>query len=601
MDDFPKSASTTSIRPASKLVAIGLLSIVVLSIVHQVLLTRAAPDVPYMDSLRLLAQLQDWRIGLLSTLEFWGQGSAHRGFVNQAFLLANVDFFGLDIMLANRLTAVVILAVSLVLVLAWGRDVRTQDVAPSRMAKIVLALTTVAVAGLCFSWAGVELLTLDLGLPLWTKNLCFLLFFVGHAAILSGHLSSIRALQVVLAAAAPFLVLLVGMGWNYAFVGAVLALQLLAFLPRWRQEGRWLGLLPTIAVLVSFAIYIGSGQMIHAEADSARISFSTETMVLPFYALGSAFGGHEALLHGGRSRELLLGLGALLVLSGGGASLSWLRRAAPGSRLPLYLILYGGLTAVSVSIARGGDGPGAVVASRYYMDFVFLLIGVLWLAAREVATLAPSARRLPGSAVLVLLCLVASGHALTYFREWQAGPFRELIFKAMGEAMVRGVPDEASARLLQSPLDHARQGVNVMRDHRLSLFAGLPADYCRLDDVRYGAGWNGEEAQGRWTRDASELFLPKCECDFAAEVYLPGVMSAREVRVIGSDGLERRARVEPGRSSRLVLGPSVDGGRVRLLVSPTTIPSRESPGSLDARVLGIMVSDISLSCDGSPK
>ena len=599
MGAFRQFASATSVGPGSRLAAAGLLAVCAFFIVHQVLLTRAGPDVLYMDSLRLLAQLHDWRSGHLSTLEFWAQGSAHRGFVNQAFLLANVELFGLDVMLANRLTAVVIAAVSIVLVLAWSRDIRAQHVAPSRLSYFLLAVTTAAIASLCSRWAGVGLLTLDLGLPLWIKNLCFLLFFVGHGVVLSGRSSGTWALQLALTVAAPFLVLLVGMGWNYAFVIAVLSLQLFAFVPAWRQHGRWLGLLPTGAVLLSFAIYLGSGRIIPAEVDAERLSLGAQTLALPFYALGSAFGGHEALLHGGRSSALLMGLGAFLVTTGGVSFWCWLRRGAPGSRLPVYLLLYGGLTAVSVSIARGGDGPGAVVASRYYMDFVLLLVGVLWMTSREVAARAPSARRLAAFLTFTLLVLVASGHVLTYFREWQAGPFRELIFHAMAEAMTRGVPDEEAARLLQSPIEHARRGVSVMREERLSLFAGLPADYCRIANVRYGAGWNGAEAQGRWSRDAAELVLPECACDFAADVYLPASMPAREVRVFRSDGAERIYQVEPGRASRLPLGRSAGDARVKLLVAPTTIPSRDAPGSADVRVLGVMVNGISLSCGGS--
>jgi hypothetical protein len=591
-------AETIDVRSSRTQLAIGLIAVLVIFIIQQVLLSRAEPDALYMDSLRLLAQLQDWEQGKLSTLAFWGQASAHRGFINQAFLLANVEWFGLDVMLATRLTTLVILVVSVLLVVAWNRDAREQALSTQRPIGMLQLVITLAFAVLCFSWAGVEVLTLDLGLPLWIKNLCFVLFFIGHAWLLSGTCSRAGVLQLALSVAAPLIVLLVGMGWNHAFVLSTALVQLFAFLPQWQQPGRWRGLLPVATLLVSIALYVGSGQVVSTDMDSARISLTSSTALLPFYALGTTFGGHEALLRGGKPYELLLMLGVIVIAAGSIALWSWLRRGAPGSRLPVYLVLYGGLVAVAVAVARGVDGPGAVIASRYYMDFVLLMVGVLWLASREVAAVPRPIHGWANVALAGLLSIVALGHAWTYLHEWRAGPFRALIFDAMNEASLKGVPDEESARLLQSPLADARRGIDVMRERRLALYGAVPAGYCQASKVKYGAGWNNEEPQGRWSTDAAEIFLPRCECSFVADVYLPAQMTSREVRIIGSDGVQRAAHVQPGRSTRIELGPGVAEGGVRMQVSPSTVPSRDLHGSSDQRVLGVMVDSISVVCDG---
>lgn len=589
-------AGSIAIKNSRTQVASGLVALLVFFLIQQLLLARAHPDALYMDSLRLLAQLQDWQEGRLPTLDFWGQASAHRGFINQAFLLANVEWFDLDVMLANRATTLVILAVSAFLVMAWSRDAREQAMATQRPLGLLQLAVTLAFAALCFSWAGVELLTLDLGLPLWTKNLCFILFFAGHAWLLSGRAKRAWLLQFSLSVAAPLIVLLVGMGWNYAFAVAVLAMQAFAFLPRWRESGRWRALLPGLLLLFSIAAYVGTGQVVNAEADSARLSLSGKTVMLPFYALGTTFGGHEALLRGGRPYEVLLVLGIIVVAAGAVALWSWLRRGAPGSRLPLYLVLYGGLVAVSVAIARGIEGPGAVIASRYYMDLVLLLIGVLWMVAREAAATPLPQRPRATAAAAVLLGMVAMGHAWTYAHEWRAGPFREWVFAGMKKAILRGVPDEEAASLLQSPIAQARKGVNVMREKRLALFVDLPGDYCQTGRIRYDGGWNKAETSGRWSAEAPELVVPSCECSFAADVYLPASMPARVVRVTGSDGVERVTHVPPGSIARVDLGPGSGDGRVRMQVSPTTIPSRDIPGNQDTRVLGVMVNGISVAC-----
>ncbi|MFV3513075.1 hypothetical protein ACNJEI_21320, partial [Mycobacterium tuberculosis] len=95
------------------------------------------------------------------------------------------------------------------------------------------------------------------------------------------------------------------------------------------------------------------------------------------------------------------------------AVLAWLRRGAPGSRLPIYLIAYGALVAFSVTLARGADGPGGVMASRYYMDLVLGLIGVVWIIVRELRALGSTRN----AAVLVWGMLAAIGvmHLGTYY------------------------------------------------------------------------------------------------------------------------------------------------------------------------------------------
>ena len=152
------------------------------AVLHQVMVGRAHPDALYMDSLRLLYQVQEWQQGRMSFVELWGLGSAHRGFINPLALMANVRFFSLDVMLANRLTGGIVASVAFVLAYAFNRQVA------GRGRPWVQPGVSLLIAAACFSWAGFELFTLDLGLPLWTKNLCFVLFFAAHGAWLAGPL-----------------------------------------------------------------------------------------------------------------------------------------------------------------------------------------------------------------------------------------------------------------------------------------------------------------------------------------------------------------------------------------------------------------------------
>lgn len=574
------------------LLAAGLLAVLGFAVLHQVYLGRAHPDALYMDSLRLLFQLDQWEAGKLSTLEFWGQGSSHRGFVNQLFLLGNVSWFDLDVLLVNRLTGAVIAGVAAILIIGWCRD--SQPQLRTFGDALVAVGVSIAIAGLCYSWAGFELLTLDLGLPLWFKNLCFVSFFCAHAYLLGGRSRRPRLWALLLALAAPVVVLVMGMGWNYAFIGATLALQALAFLPAWRSPGRWLGVVPCLALLASMAVYLGSGTVADAAVKGNALSLSPDTPLISLYALGSTIGNPEAV-----SKRFPIWIiavaGACILLAGLVFSVRWLRRGAPGSRLPAYLMLYGALVAVSVTLARGADGPGGVMASRYYMDLVLGLIGVIWITARELRASGGHA----AAAVMTWAMLAAVGlaHLDTYRFEWGTGPARALAFADMKRALLRAVPDENSAALLQSPLAHARHGVEVMRLRQLSVFAGHPELRCSGADVGYGDGWHTPEAQGRWSKTRAEVQLPaSCACDFVAALYVPEVFHARRVQISQHDRVLASAVLLPGSMTDVDLGRPGADGPVTLRLSPAAGEAGSRPGSADEPELGALLTGFSVRC-----
>ena len=570
----------------------GLFAVLAFGALHQVYLQRAHPDALYMDSLRLLFQLDQWEAGKLSTLDFWGQGSSHRGFVNQLFLMGNVSLFSLDVLLVNRLTGAVTAVVALILIVAWCRDSRIHiRSSGDGLAAVAVSIT---VAGLCYSWAGFELFTLDLGLPLWVKNLCFVSFFCAHAYVLGGGPARPLLWSILLTLAAPVVVLVAGMGWNYAFIGATLAMQLLAFLPAWRGPGRWQGVLPCVALVVSMGVYLGSGTVTDAAVKADMLSLDAGTPLVSLYALGSTIGNPDAVARRVPSWIIAVA-GAAILLAGLVFSLRWLRRGAPGSRLPLYLILYGALVAVSVTLARGADGAGGVMASRYYMDLVLGLIGVIWIAARELRTM--QSHLLAAVMLWSMLAAVALTHLDTYRYEWGAGPFRALAFADMNRALLRAVPDENAAALLQSPLAHARHGVEVMRMRQLSVFAGHPELQCSGADVTYGEGWHTPEQQGRWSKTRAELSLPaSCACDFVADLYVPEVFHPRRIEVSRDARVLGQWVLQPGATTSVDLGPAHGKGPVMLSSSPVEHDAGAPTGSADEPELGALLTGFSVRC-----
>ena len=589
-----ESATDSPLRLSpARLQLAAFVMIIVLSAMHQWFLGRAHPDALYMDSLRLLFQMQQWLEGQLPTVDFWGQASSHRGFVNQLFLLGNIRLFNLDVLLANRLTGAVVAAVALVLITGWCRDASRRRGQAAGLLELAVALV---IAALCFSWAGAELFTLDLGLPLWTKNLAFVLYFVAHARLVEDNGTRPLAGMIALSLAGPVIVLIIGMGWNYAFLGAVLGLQLLAFIGRWQSPGRWRALVPSSLLLIAMLGYLASGSIGDAAVKGGGLAINAQVPLLMLYSVGSTLGNTDALLLGGRPLWWLAVAGLGVVMAGVVATVAWLRRGAPGARLPLYLVIYAALVAASIALARGADGPAAMIASRYYMDFLLGLVGVIWLAAREVRARGVALSSPTGIAFGALLLAVGMGQAWTSAYEWRVGPARSGAFAAMNLALLHAVPDEAAAALLQSPLPHARQGAEAMRSHRVAVFATLPPDPCQASDIVYLSGWNAPEAHGRWSEGSATLKLPACACDFIASVSVPASLAARTVSISGPHVTAHTFGVPPGGAFQARLGTGGIDADVHVSIFPTTVPSDAHAGAADGRTLGVLISGVAALC-----
>lgn len=571
---------------------------------HQAFVTRAHPDALYMDSLRLLYQLQEWQQGRLSFVELWGLGSAHRGFINALALMANVRLFSLDVMLANRMTGVVVATVAFLLAYRLDREPFWQRGRWHPRRGLWRAAAALAIAGLCFSWAGFELFTLDLGLPLWTKNLCFVLFFLAHDRLLRAQ-GSAGAGQawtaLALAVAGVVIVMFVGMGWSYAYAGAVAGVQLLAAfhdLRGGRRTGLLLRCVPLLALLAALGWSLaqgGGGQGEDGHSFAKLFGTLPRMAELSLYALGAAWIGVETLAQRGVPLGLVPWLGAAGLVAAACGIASRLRRGLySGSLVPLYLVGYGVLTALSLAAARGDGGPMAVMASRYYMDVVLFLVGALWLWLEALASGGRTSPAQPAAwAFLAFWLAVGAGLALTYDREWKATPYRADAFRAMNQALRAGVPDEAAARLLQSPLEHARLGAGILRERGLALFAAEgPGGGC---EVRRAGGWHAAEPTGAWMDGAAVLAVPACGCALVADAYLPEGFAARRLRI--EDGADvREIAMQPGQPARVAF-PVLGGARqVRLSVSRTTVPAAEIPGSGDQRRLGLFWTGMRFEC-----
>jgi hypothetical protein len=575
------------------------------AILHQLYVTRAHPDALYMDSLRLVYQVEQWRLGHMSFWKLWGLGAEHQGFINPLLMMLNIRFFSLDVMLANRLTGLVITLVAAILLINFNSTTykSRKVVSAGRMA--IQAATSVMMTAICFSWAGFELLTLDLGLPLWLKNLSFVAYFVAHAYYLQTPASKrgMGVIGLVLTLAGPVIVLIIGMGWSYSFVAAVFIVHMsvnTAAIKKRELHALFAKASPLITLLLAQIVYLlVSIGMTGTVVPHKRFSMLIQIPELSLYALGSGVIGVETALQYSISLHVPQCVGGASLVAAIILLIVRYRRGLDvSSLLPIYLLVYGFLVALSVSAARGAVGPMAVMAPRYYMDIMFFYIGLIWLWCDCLALTQRRNSMLSVAAFSILCLVVVIGQSLTYKREWGAAPSRAKAFVAMNQALLEGVPNQAAASLLQSRLDYARLGDSVLLEQHLALYSKLSANECDAAGVRFMSGWYEQEPHGVWMEQNASLRIPACHCDFVATVYLPSGFSERTL-TISSSSLTKTVDLKPGAAEQVPIAPSRMQRVLDVSVSATTIPSSLPGGSHDIRSLGAYWTDYSYACSGN--
>lgn len=592
MSDVPQARSGLFIS----WVLLALITAVFLG-AHQLYVATVHPSALYMDSLRILAHLDDWEQGRSSLLQLWGYGSgSHRGLLFELFLLANVKWFSLDVLMANRLTGVAILLVGLLLSGSYLRNNLSNQEFSGAWKKVLLLYFAVTIVALGFSPAGFELLTLDLGFPLWIKNLCFIAYFVAQDRLLQRPSPS---LSVALSFVGPVIVLVVAMGWSYAFVGAVCLTHLFALFLRRQHARSLLAALPVATILIAGLAYVSGGSDTGDGISAALLLQKLSAVLwLTCHAIGAVFIGVEAAARFGVPQWICGALGAGLIAMASLFVVAALRRRHwAGSLLPFQLMAYGGLVAFSVSYARGDAGADAVMASRYYMDVYLFTIGLLWVWSE--AVLAIRARIYLILPLILLQGLLWCGQLITQWTEWHSAPFRRDAIAAMNRVTLNGIIGAEEASLLQSPLRDAKAGVSVMRRSGLGVFRGSTSGVDCLDTaIGLSKGWYAIENGSVWMSRSAALNVPPCRCSATAEIYLPDAFRAREITV-STEGREvTRLQLLPGRSSRLEL-PATDEQAVFDIVSSiVTVPAIELGGE-DGRELSVLWSIPSFECEST--
>jgi len=566
---------------------------------HAAYLARAGADAVYMDTLRLLWQWSEFRQGNLSLLQLWGQqGSPHSGLLFQSLLAANAKWFDLDALLANRATGAVIAVVAMLFCTAYSSDARRAGASSSRgWAAVVILVVT----GLCFSLSGFELLTLDLGLGLWLKNLLIFTLFLAHAWTLRDDRGPGPGMALLLSAYGAAVVVLCAMGWSYAMVGAILGVQALHHLATRRLPAPAQLILPLVLLLTLLAVTVGK-RLVFGGSEEGAAALRLDIPRQLLLSLASTFVNAEAAARLALPAALLLMLGALLAVGFVVAVLVRVRDRR-ASLMPVHLIAYASLCALSFVLARGAEGDQMVMASRYHMDIFPGLVGTVWILSMSSRDVLQPGRRVATALAASLVLLAAGLQAGQFAVEWKAAPYRKAVFQAMNDALRDGVPDQAAADLLQAPLTDARNAVTVMRREHLAVFRdqhGMPADGTAACSTNWkmGEGWQAPEAGGRWSSAQAVFTVAPCGCDYRVRLLLPEGHAGRDVAIVDAQGGARvlmAQRLLPGQAVEVIIPPSANAERYVLRVSRVTVPAEAGINS-DTRALGVYMGMPAVAC-----
>ena len=569
---------------------------------HLAYVQRALPVAPYMDTLRVIALLDGWEAGRISLEQLWGVGSAHQGLIHEFFIYLNIKFLDYDALAANRATALV---VALVAAVVGGAAVRWLAAlsALSRVGSLVCGFFVVLVIPLqLFSWNGFEVLTLDLGLSLWVKNLAIVTCFFFYERFIRKVLTGAPVNGVAVASlsfATAAIVLVVAMGWSFAFTGALLVQLLVSgALVKTPRSTRLTVMLPVLTASAALGLYVwlstwgGGSELVAGSARREFIPLLNSTAA----ALGSSLVGLEAArAETIQLSTVVLGGWLLIGLTGATFLVFGLNRLLPSTTLPVALIAYAGATAVALSVGRGGLGLEGVMASRYYMDLIFFPIGLTWLLLDAIGVLDARKRSFLYVLVAALLFgqLVAQGVA--YRQEWKAAPYRKAVFEAMESSLEAHVPSEQEASLLQAPLKDARAASNVMQRWHIGPFKGAHTLPCSIEGLRYDQGWYAIEGEWRWTSGSAVVQAPGCSCVLRLATYLPEGFPARSLEVFVHGDQVSSVEMSPGVGQDIEIQLPANPARIELRPTVTSSPAKLGTGP-DGRELGVYVGPPSMSC-----
>lgn len=576
---------------------ITLLSLAICLGLFQVYIFLSSPQVPYMDTMLFLVQIDQIIKGEISWVKVYGAGE-HRGLIYPAITAIEWKLWGADARVSTVLTGLVVTVIFSYWLKAFLLS-QADNATQTNRRGLVVVIACLA-AAIITSPAGFELWTLSLGFAQLLKNLLIVIFLYQLALKRNWCKSFSGALFYGIWGG--LLILFATYGWSYPFLAASFFVLFAVAL-----HGRECRRNATIVFGVMFLAqiiytYMGGGVFSNSAAVSPGSVSITNLICGFFYGAGTIFIGHEVIAKLALPLGVPIGLGAVLLVMCFFVVLITVVQQSPAKIFLCSLLVFALTVLAGVTLARGGIQFTNTGASRYFVDYVWLLLAPLAIiltthsippvSSQRYTFLFPLRLLLPLKIVMVILLIGAViGHVATWVVELKTVPYRAATLEAMASVYRNGVQNEDDARLLQSPYSVAKRGVEVAQHYELAVLRH-DKPRCTLKDASYRGDWHSPESDDAvWMGKQGTIVLSKCTGIVTLKGYLPENFSQRSLSISYGNKHDVIA-VEPGKEFSWRLDQmNVRRTMVTLQVDQITSPLLEGI-SADQRELGILLTYI---------
>jgi hypothetical protein len=559
-------------------------------IAYQAYIYISSPQVPFMDTMRLLTQLEDIITGESSWFAIYGAGE-HRGLIYPFITLIEWLFWRVDARVTTVVTGFIVVATFFI---AAKAVLSSLEKSSSFKGGAVLTAVILLSSLIFVSPAGFELWTLDLGFAQLFKNFLIVMFLY-WIAITRYWMASINH-SIAVGFVGGFLIIFCTYGWSYPFYAAAVFSVFISSLQAKQQRSN--GIVLILLLTLAQITYVVSGTGVFSNSGSVESNpFSLASTIKAIcYGASTVFIGSELISKLSIPLSMAIFFGATLVCAGSVAVVTVLINRNPTKIFFASLFIFSLAVLVGVSLARGMINFQNAGAPRYYVDFIWLILaalGILFSSNGQNPAGAgdPPVIRILRSIFFFLFMVAVIGHSCTWIAEIRAAPYRAMAFKKMAEVYERGVATQDDAKLLQSPFPTAKEAVEIAQRYRLAVIRDENVG-CALQTARYLEGlYMPEKNHARWMGKSGSIMVRGCPSSFVIKGYIPGSFTARKLSVQYNNTLQE-IDVTPGQEFLVrVENANPDRGLILLSVDETTTPSL-SLNSADVRELGVLITGL---------
>ena len=582
-------------------VVIICLSLMLSLVLHQWYVALASPQVPYMDTMMLLVQIDKILTGEISWLDAYGSGE-HRGLIYPFVTFTEWIFWGLDSSITTALTGVVVASTFFYWLSAFLTA--QENAANGRNTHEISVLIFCLLTAVIFvSPASFELWTLDLGLAQLLKNFLIVSFLYYLAINKIWSKTSLNAL--IFGIYGGFLILFATYGWSYPFLIASLFVLIASAI---NTSGiRKQAAIVIIVMLLAQALYIYSGKgVFSANKSTVANDLSLLDLISGFlYGAGTVFIGREVMQKISLPMVVPLILGALVLVAAFFVLFIALFERTREKIFFSGLLVFSLTVLAGVTVARGSPVFTNTGASRYFVDYIWLLLTPLAIVLtvqesvltrnipRKLLAVIPLKNLVTLIKLFVMGLFLAAilGHLVTWYVELKTAPYRAIVFKAMAEVYRKGVTSESDAALLQSPFSVAKQAVFVAQSYNLSVLRHGTSQ-CTLKTAGYLGDWySAEKNDMRWLKQQGSIALTKCLTDVTIKGFIPENFSSRNLSVTYGD-INQSIAIAPGKEFSFIVNMhDKKNATIALQLDETTTPAGADINA-DTRELGFLLTYI---------